>query len=199
MGGALATLVQEIGAANPERLGHVDASRILFVVGAARKEARASIRPLTYGGNPPCAASADGRWTKPRIVVGGVRMLYEICLRPRFFTIDAREQLRVLVHELWHIAPAFDGTLAGDRRHGGADDAAFAGAVDEMVAACSAESESATVLATAPETRMTAWLSRPPSRVPALGLHRDTYDEADLYCAVVIRPTSDLRHRRRSA
>src|SRR5204862_91223 len=76
------------------------------------------IRPLTFGGDPPRDTSRDGRWAKPRITIAGRRMLYEICLRPRFFLALSRaDRLITLAHELWHIGPAFDRTLSATRRH----------------------------------------------------------------------------------
>src|SRR5215813_10200647 len=112
----LKALARALAAADPARLGHIDADRILFVAGAARLESRASIRPLTFGGSPP--SFRQGAHLKPQITILGTVMLYEICLRPRFF-LDAtpEERLAIIAHEIWHIAPAFDGTLAEARRH----------------------------------------------------------------------------------
>ncbi len=187
--------VDELVAANPE-LAHVHGSQILFVAGAARKEARASVRPLTYGAS---RTSEDGRWVKPLVVIDGVEMLYEICLRPRFFELDTTEaRMRVLAHELWHVSATFDGTLDPGRRHRGVIGDHEAEVEPLVEAWQSRASEVAELLVEEPEVRLQAWRSRPPSRVPSGAATRD-YDERDLYAAVVVTPTSALRRRQRSS
>src|SRR5262245_28630857 len=92
-------------------LRYLDPARILVVAASARRESAASIRG--FGGE-------SSAYVKPRIRIGGVVQLYELALRPRFFlTMSAQLRAETFVHELWHIAPAFDGTLAADRRHVG--------------------------------------------------------------------------------
>lgn len=171
----------------PEDLGHVDPDRVLVVAGAARRAANASIRPLTYGGDPP--KRTRGRFLKPSITVGGIAMRYEICLRPRFFLhLDPEERARVLAHELWHASSSFDGTLDPDRRHHGTG-AKGASDVDRIVAAwLDAGAPRRDAVTYDDEIRVRAWVSRPPSRIPRDAGMRDTYDERDLfYAAVVVR------------
>jgi hypothetical protein len=179
----LETLVLELVKANPARLGHIDARRILFVAGSARLDSRASIRPLTFGGSPP--GFVAGTFVKPKIAIGDRVMLYEICLRPRFFLRStAEERLAILAHELWHIAPAFDGTLARDRRH----DTAAKETIEEeakVIARATIPSPARDMLAYTGELELAAWLSRPPSRIPLLSSLRRDYDERDL-CVQVI-------------
>jgi hypothetical protein len=179
----LVELVRDLRTADPGRLRHLDAERILFVAGAARLESRASIRPLTFGGSPP--RYEHGAFAKPHISIRSTPMLYEICLRPRFFlAATPDERLAILAHELWHIAPEFDGTLARARRHV----ASSAGALEREVRAIVArarDSEARAMLSYTGEIEMRAWLSRPPSRIPLQSSLRRDYDERDLHRAIL--------------
>ena len=170
--------------ANPRQLGYVDPSRILFIAGAARRDHRASVRPLKY------AAAGGGAYKKPVVQIDGVNMLYEVCLRPRFFLFgDAARRLATIVHELWHMAPAFDGTLAPERRHDRASVCAFNQQVRTMVDRL--DPTSTEIFGFEGELTMTAWLSRPPSRVPIEVEHRMLYDERDLFEAIVTQRNHD--------
>ncbi len=174
-----------------DRLGHLDRTRILVIAGPARRESTASIRPLTFGGRPPRRES--GGFVKPRISMLGIAALYEIVLRPKFyFAGTIRERLRIFAHELWHISPAFDGTLAAERRHEGPeaneqierDVLEIADRFLNSRAAPIAEE----LFGYQGELRLPAWLSRPPSREPRKSRGRD-YDERDLYLAIVEQTT----------
>lgn len=178
---ALATVVSD-------RLGHLDRSRILIVTGAARRESSASIRPLTFGGDPP-KRERDG-FIKPTITMLGEMQLYEIALRPKFFFASTfRERLRIFAHELWHISPDFDGTLASDRRH---EDRETSEQIErevleivERFLSSRAAGLAEDLLGYAGELRLPAWLSRPPSREPKTTRARLEYDERDLYLSIV--------------
>ena len=181
--GALSALCQAVCEANPDGLAHVDASRIVFVAGAARRAARASIRPLTLGGQPPVFRLGD--WEKPKIWIDGRLALYEICLRPRYFLhAEPSERLRILAHELWHVDQAFDGTLDKTRRHGpySAEDTA----VDRWVGAWRrAGARGGAVVDHQGEVRLNAWTERPPSRLGPTGRRR--FSQADLHRAIVVQ------------
>jgi hypothetical protein len=181
---ALTLLIGEMARSSP-RLTEVDASRILIVYGQARLESRASIRPLTFGGDP--LRDGDGPWMKPEITIGGTRMLYEICLRPRFF-LDAtsEERAMILAHELWHTSAAFDGTLEAARRHQQIDGDRIEREVGEIVDSWRRRGGAGgSVLAISGELRMRAWLRRPPTRVPRGSSVRLAYGDADLYAALL--------------
>ncbi len=186
LGATIAALITDLGGAVPEVFGPVDASRVLVVLGAARREARASIRPLTFGGTPPTTTSADGRWDKPRVERGGALLLYEITLRPLFFRCTApAARVATVAHELWHAGPRFDGTLPEARRHVVARGEPVEREVTEAVALWRSRSPRAAALATALATpgeyEMMAWLKRPPTRIPRTSALRRSYGEADLY------------------
>jgi predicted metallopeptidase len=170
---ALAGLVDEIGRLSLE-LARVDAKRVLFVAGAGRLMARASIR--TFG-------AADS----PSVVIDGEPRLYEISLRPRFFLeTPLEERLTIVIHELWHASPLFDGTLAAERRHkntaADAIDAEVKGIADRFRATGSRAGD---FLSYVGELRMRAWRARPPSRIPANSSLRKSWDERDVFLAIL--------------
>jgi len=95
----------------------IDASRILVVAGEARRASRATVRPLCFADSRD-RISLDGKRAKPVIQIGGKTMLYVVALRPRFFLRStAEKRVETILHELWHMAGEFDGTLHRERRH----------------------------------------------------------------------------------
>jgi predicted metallopeptidase len=91
-------------------LSHVQAARLLFVAGEARRGSRATIKPLATA----------------RVSLKGRRALYCITLRPKFFRASTPEQrVETLLHELLHISAEFDGELHLDRRHSALPGAKF--------------------------------------------------------------------------
>jgi hypothetical protein len=94
---------------------HLEPSRILIVAGEARRASHATVKPLAFSeGN---RIDPIGR-KKPLVKVNGKRMLYCITLRPLFFRRSGpRERVATVLHELFHISTAFDGTLDSSRRH----------------------------------------------------------------------------------
>lgn len=94
---------------------HIKPSRVLVVAGEARRASRGTVKPLLF--EPGTLAPGDRR-RKPVVKVRGRRMLYCVTLRPLFFR-SSTPQARVvtILHELFHISTAFDGTLAAARRH----------------------------------------------------------------------------------
>lgn len=177
-------LIADLAAAHPSELGHLDPRSILVIAGAARGEARASIRPMTFGGSPPRRVFGDLQ--KPRIEVGGHEILYELCLRPQYFLGgSSAERLLIFLHELWHISPRFDGSLAEDRRHRIAGEREAA-TIEGLARSFSPRGRAAQVLDHQGELWVPAWLSRPPSRVPKGRTIRE-YHDADLYEAVILQ------------
>lgn len=184
---ALGELIGELVSANPKSLGHIDPRAVLLVSGAARRQASASIRPLSYGARP---LSPDGLYRKPEVIIDGYAALYEITLRPRFFLeLTPEERRRTFAHELWHIAPEFDGTLAEERRHRALRPADVEGINAELVArwrAAFPDSPAGAVFDWNGELRMRAWVSRPPTRIRVdAKLERVRYDESDLFHATI--------------
>ena len=94
---------------------HIEPSRILVVAGEARRASHATVKPLAFGEG--IRTDALGRF-KPLVKVDGKRMLYCVTLRPLFFrSSGSRERIATVLHELFHISTAFDGTLDSSRRH----------------------------------------------------------------------------------
>lgn len=100
--------------------GHVDPAKIVVVAGEARRGSRSTVRPLAFTGGR--RTDSLGR-KKPLVRLNGVRVLYTITLRPLFFRRSTpRQRVATVLHELFHISLAFDGTLDLARRHEHAGD-----------------------------------------------------------------------------
>jgi hypothetical protein len=111
---AIEALLKDLVARMPE-YSHVDPSRVLVVAGEARRASRGTVKPLTFANGK--STDAKGR-KKPQVRLRGRKMLYCITLRPLFFRDSTPEdRVGTLLHELFHVSPSFDGTLADDRRH----------------------------------------------------------------------------------
>ena len=94
---------------------HIDPRRIVVVAGEARRASRATVRPLFFAGGK--RIDATGR-RKPLVRINGLQARYIITLRPLFFRRSTpRQRVSTIVHELFHISLAFDGTLESTRRH----------------------------------------------------------------------------------
>lgn len=103
-------------------LGHIDVKRVAFSFRQTRKSVpygiQASLTPLRFAGGSRYTKRRGRTWTVEQVHdMHGREMLYVLNLYlPRFMNHPLREKLVTLVHELWHISPAFDGDL---RRHPG--------------------------------------------------------------------------------
>jgi len=114
-------LCQDMIGRLPE-LAHIDLDRVLVCFKQARKRVShglfASLTPLRFSGGAATTIRRGRRFTIQRLVdPAGREMLYVLGFYlPRFMDLDFREKLITIVHELWHISPAFDGDI---RRHEG--------------------------------------------------------------------------------
>jgi predicted metallopeptidase len=163
-------VVDDMSRKLPE-LGHVHASRILFVAGEARRGSRATIRPF-----------GDGR--RPKVVLKGRRALYCVTLRPKFFrSSDPEQRVATLLHELLHIAKPFDGTLDPERRHSKVPPPRFEALLRPLVKRYLQEGDAALLGALAHHGEVLArqWLERPTGR----GNGKQTYSEKDLFLGPV--------------
>jgi hypothetical protein len=174
--------MRDLAVRSPE-FAHLVAARVLVVAGEARRGSRGSVKPLAFARGK----SRDHSGTrKPVVRVEGRRMLYCVTLRPLFFR-DARPEQRIetLLHELYHVSPAFDGTLDPSRRHsrlGRKFSRTFRPLVRRYLRQCPPE-----VLAPFAHhgpVRVLAWLERPPA-THARGRSRQLYTEDQLYTATV--------------
>ncbi|HXN81152.1 MAG TPA: putative metallopeptidase [Myxococcales bacterium] len=146
-------VVADIARKLPE-MAHVRAARILFVAGEARRGSRATVRPLAGKG-------------KPEVLLRGLRALYAITLRPRFFRSSTPEQrVATLLHELLHISSRFDGTLSEDLRHKHLPAGRFEALLGPLLRRYLAEGNAALLAALAHDGEVVArqWLERPTAR-----------------------------------
>jgi hypothetical protein len=108
-----------------ERLGelaHIDMSRVAVSVCQTRKAVPhgifASLTPLRFEGGALTMHRRGRELAIQRVFDSdGREMLYILSFYlPRFQNLDFREKLITVLHELWHISPAFEGDI---RRHAG--------------------------------------------------------------------------------
>lgn len=183
--------MRDLASRAPE-FAHLVPTRVLVVAGEARRASRGSVKPLAFARGKSRDQSGA---RKPVVRVEGRRMLYCVTLRPLFFR-DSRPEQRVetLVHELYHVSPAFDGTLDPGRRHarlGRKFTRAFRPLLRRYLRLCPPE-----VLAPFAHhgpVRILAWLERPPA-THARGRSRSIYTEEQLY-TVTVQMHTRARHR----
>lgn len=112
--------VQRIVSDAAERLpefSHVDPSRVLAILGEARRASRASVRPMHFA-ETGSRHSASGMLLRPRLRFRGRNIYYVLTLRPLFFLQGSpATRISTIIHEMFHFSEAFDGTLHPDRRH----------------------------------------------------------------------------------
>ncbi len=103
-------------------LAHIDMGRVAIRFCQARVRSRhgiyASLTPLRFEGGELLTRRRGRTWTVERLFDdAGREMLYLLSFYlPRFMERPLPHKLSTVVHELWHIGPAFDGDL---RRHPG--------------------------------------------------------------------------------
>jgi predicted metallopeptidase len=105
-----------------EQLRHVDMSRVAVSFSQTRRAGKqgmfAALTPLRFAGGRMHTIRRKRRWGIQRLFdPDGREMLYILTFYlPRFLDLPLREKLTTVLHELWHIGPAFDGDV---RRLGG--------------------------------------------------------------------------------
>lgn len=119
--GAMRRLCIDLGERLPE-FAHLDVARIGISFCQARKRVAhgiwASLTPLRFERGATYTVRRGVRYTcQPVVNQHGEEYLYLLNFYlPRFQDRALSEKLSTVVHELWHISPAFDGDL---RRHPG--------------------------------------------------------------------------------
>ncbi|GAM10509.1 hypothetical protein OR1_02798 [Geobacter sp. OR-1] len=117
--GALDRLIADI-AARTEGLSHILPSRLLVCLSPTRSGGihgvYAKIHPMRFADGSLTKQVRRGRktytCTMPQINSHGEEILYVIYfLFPRFFDLSFREKLITIFHELYHIAPEFNGDI----------------------------------------------------------------------------------------
>ena len=160
-------------------MAHVRAGRVLFIAGEARRGSRATIRGLKASGAPV-------------VKLRGKRVLYAITLRPKFFRGSSPEQrVETLLHELFHISDAFDGTLAEERRHSRMPRRKFDAQLRPLARRYLAKGDAALLAGLAHDGEVVArqWLERPTAKSG-----RKVYTEKQLFVGPVVMITRRKLH-----
>lgn len=120
----LELIVHDLCLRIPE-FSHINPRRLLVCVARTRSArtdgAFAKIIPMRFPDGSPLKRVKGQLYALPQIPSADGDILYLIYLYlPRFFQQPFERRLLTLVHELYHIAPAFDGSirLFGARAHG---------------------------------------------------------------------------------
>jgi hypothetical protein len=192
---AVRLLIRDVARRVPE-FAHVRADQLLVVAGEARRASRATIRPLRFQ-DTGRLTSKRGTLRKPRIRFKGHDVLYVITLRPLFFRASTPEtRVETVLHELFHVSEAFDGTLDPARRHAAlpaeAFDRAFRPIVKRYLASC--PDEVLARLAVDGEVLVRQWLEKPPRLLKKGSRQRRSYDDRQTFLGPVRMITRSTRH-----
>ncbi|MGD9644953.1 MAG: hypothetical protein AB7U73_04520 [Pirellulales bacterium] len=113
---AMRLLCEDLASRLPE-LQHIEVDRVAIAFSRTRKPVRhglqATLTPLRFLGGSLYTRRGRRRYTVQRLFDrNGREMLYILRFYlPRFLDQPFAEKLNTVVHELWHIGPAFDGDL----------------------------------------------------------------------------------------
>lgn len=117
--GTIETIMGDV-VARLDEFSHIDPSRIIVSISFTRSGGVggtcARIHPLRFQGGDVTTVVTRGRHryrlTMPTLTHRGREALYLITfLVPRFLNLPPREKLATIVHELYHVSPAFDGDI----------------------------------------------------------------------------------------
>ncbi|WP_050724306.1 putative metallopeptidase [Vulgatibacter incomptus] len=202
LGKTIKAVMRDAARRLPE-FAHIDASRILIVAGEARRASRATVRPMCFA-DSRTRFSLDGKRAKPIVQLRGTQMLYVVAFRPRFFMRSTPEQrVETILHELWHMAQEFDGTLHRARRHAVLPGQRFHDVFQPLVKRylSAVPPKLLAALAFHGEGIMRHWLERPApffhvdGRNPSKPARRPIFTEAQLFYGPVKMITPDAwRH-----
>lgn len=112
---AMYHLCRDISKRLPE-FQHVDMDRIAVAFAQARRNVpygmQAKLTPLRFENGATHTTRYGRKWTAQRIYQDQEEMLYILTFYlPRFLNHSLQEKLITVVHELYHISPAFDGDI----------------------------------------------------------------------------------------
>lgn len=113
---AMRRLCTALVAALPE-LSHIDMARVAIRFCQVRQRGRygvqASLTPLRFAHGDAVRRLRGRTWTIQRLLDRqGREMLYLLSFYlPRFLQYPLEEKLAVVVHELWHVSPEFNGDI----------------------------------------------------------------------------------------
>jgi predicted metallopeptidase len=180
---AIRNLLEHVARTMPE-FAHLQPKRVMVVAGEARRASHATVKPLAFAGGK--RTDEWGR-KKPLVKLHGKRMLYCITLRPLFFRRStAHARVATVLHELFHVSQAFDGTLDEKRRHSTMG-RRFSRQFDPLVKRLlkGLPDEVLQPFAYDGEVSVAQWLERPSAWVPKnRRSQRNVYTEAQLFQGV---------------
>ena len=112
---AMRTLCEDI-AQRVEEFEHVRMEQVAVTFAQARRRVsyglQAKLTPLRFEWGQLVTRRRGKMWTIQRWYAGDVEMLYILTFYlPRFLEQSFREKLITVMHELYHISPAFDGDI----------------------------------------------------------------------------------------
>lgn len=116
---SMSRLVAEIASKVPD-FAHIRTDQVLVSATFARSSRRAGllayVLPLKYREGSPIErrvrAGREYHWAMLPYLKGGREVLYILYfMLPRFLHLPERDRLETVVHELYHISPAFNGDL----------------------------------------------------------------------------------------
>jgi len=116
-------VVRDLCARVPE-FAHIQPARLLLCLARARGRRGgtfAKIVPMCFPDGTPFKVINGQKYALPQIPTPDGNILYLVYLYvPRFFEQTFERRLLTLAHELYHIAPQFDGTIrrVGNGAHG---------------------------------------------------------------------------------
>jgi len=189
---AVRSLIRDMAGVLPE-LAHVRADRVLVVSGEARRNSRATIRPLRF----PDGGTRAGRRRKPAVRFKGKQVLYLLTLRPLFFrSSTAEKRVETILHELFHASPRFDGTLDPARRHREMPGDDFEKALRPLVKRYLARCDAALLELLRANTDVLArqWLEKPAASYALNTRHRTRFADAQTFLGPVRMVTRATRH-----
>jgi len=99
-----------------DELNHVDMSRVVVIFSQARHNGshgvRAALYPLRFEGGERRARVRGHEFEMPKVKIGDHEALYAVSFMvPRFLNLPFDEKMMIVVHEMYHISPAFDGDV----------------------------------------------------------------------------------------
>ena len=106
---------------NVAELSHIDMDQVAVAFAQTRRRVsyglQAKLTPMRFENGSRDTVRHGRRWTVERLFQDDREILYILTFYlPRFLNHSVQEKLVTVVHELYHISPAFDGDI---RRHDG--------------------------------------------------------------------------------
>lgn len=112
---AMERLICDIAARCPE-FAHIDPDRIIVAYTQTRSPGAhgmyASVHPLRFEDGKRTTKKRGRTYVMPEVRVDGTEVLYFIYFAlPRFADLDFQTKMVTVFHELYHIAPSFNGDI----------------------------------------------------------------------------------------